>query len=343
GSPVSFGAEALTPDIQDEADDAGWQLAQHFKLHLHPAELRSKHNIVIDVLPFGVSLKQVYSDFLGYLLQHTKERFEEVIPDGKLIWQSYSDNMDVIIAHPNGWGIDEQAFLRRATVTAGFTTPEKADAHVRFVTEAEASVHFCMHYTSLRNHLKPGTNFAVCDAGGSTVDTTLYTVESDSPEFQLGEKMLKSAASIAGVQSGAIFVDNRAELYLREHFTKAGLSAGQVNEYVATGVQDFKAKEKLRFNGTTELRIKVTSARIKDESTGVRGGALKLSGATVKSNIFDPCVNDIVASVDAQLSSETVTYLLLVGGFGANPYLYQRLKSHLNGSGCQVTTPNEAT
>ncbi|CAE6469380.1 unnamed protein product [Rhizoctonia solani] len=355
GKATSFGAEALTHDAQDEAEDAGWELAQHFKLQLHPASLRSKHNIAIDVLPSGVSLKQVYSDFLGYLLQHTKERFEEVVPDGRTIWQSYSDNMDVIIAHPNGWGIREQAFLREAVLTAGFTARERANAHVLFVTEAEASVHFCMHYSGLRGYLKastsadlpgsadlrfgqPGTNFAVCDAGGSTVDTTLYTVESESPNLQLSEKRASAC-----VQSGAIFVDQRAEVYLRQHFEQAGLSAEQVDEYVTTGIQDFKSREKLRFNGVTELRIKVTSARIRDERIGVRGGALKLSGAIVQSNIFDHCVNDIVASVDEQLSLETVTHLLLVGGFGTNPYLYQRLKSHLDHTGCEVTTPNEAT
>ncbi|KDN40153.1 hypothetical protein RSAG8_08353, partial [Rhizoctonia solani AG-8 WAC10335] len=339
GKATSFGAEALTHDAQDEAEDAGWELAQHFKLQLHPASLRSKHNIAIDVLPSGVSLKQVYSDFLGYLLQHTKERFEEVVPDGRTIWQSYSDNMDVIIAHPNGWGIREQAFLREAVLTAGFTARERANAHVLFVTEAEASVHFCMHYSGLRSYLKPGTNFAVCDAGGSTVDTTLYVrYEIWSPNLQLSEKRASAC-----VQSGAIFVDQRAEVYLRQHFKQAGLSVEQVDEYVTTGIQDFKSREKLRFNGVTELRIKVTSARIRDERIGVRGGALKLSSATVQSNIFDHCVNDIVASVDEQLSSEIVTHLLLVGGFGTNPYLYQRLKSHLDHTGCEVTTPNEAT
>ncbi|CAE6466422.1 unnamed protein product [Rhizoctonia solani] len=333
-----FGAEALMPDVQDEAEDAGWELAQHFKLQLHPASLRSKHNIMIDTLPFEVSLKQVYSDFLGYLLKHTKERFEEVVPDGRTIWQNYSDNMDVIIAHPNGWGLREQSLLREAASTAGFTTHEKANTHIRFVTEAEASVHFCMHYSGLKSCLKPGTNFAVCDAGGSTVDTTVYTVESDSPNLQLSEN-----CASACVQSGAIFVDKRAEVYLRQHFEEAGLSMEQIDEYVTTGIQDFKNREKLRFNGATELRIKVTSARIKDERIGVRGGALRLPCATVQTNIFDPCIDDIVASVDEQLSTTTATHLLLVGGFGTNPYLYQRLKSHLDHTGCQVTTPNEAT
>ncbi|CAE6476320.1 unnamed protein product [Rhizoctonia solani] len=33
---VSFGAEALLPQAEEDAEDYGWQLAKHFKLHLHP-------------------------------------------------------------------------------------------------------------------------------------------------------------------------------------------------------------------------------------------------------------------------------------------------------------------
>ncbi|CAE6455191.1 unnamed protein product [Rhizoctonia solani] len=163
--------------------------------------------------------------------------------------------MDIIIAHPNGWGTREQAFLRRAAATSGFAK-ETVDTQIRFVTEAEAS---------------SGINFAVCDAGGSTVDTTLYTVEKDSPKLQLSEKCVSAC-----VQSGAIFIDKRAESYLRHHFESAGLSDERVDEYVTTGLQEFKVKEKLRFNGTTELRIKVTSARTRDERAGIRSGTLKL-------------------------------------------------------------------
>jgi hypothetical protein len=62
--------------------------------------------------------------------------------------------MEVIIAHPNGWGIREQTFLRSAAVAAGFSTTDQASTKVRFVSEAEASVHFCIHHTNLGTVLK---------------------------------------------------------------------------------------------------------------------------------------------------------------------------------------------
>jgi hypothetical protein len=110
--------------------------------------------IIYLALPTGVSLSQVYSDFLAYLLQHTQAYFEDHIIDGKRIWQQYQPTMDVVIAHPNGWGIREQAFLRSVAVKAGFTSASDAENKVHFVSEAEASVHFCTFYSDIGSQLK---------------------------------------------------------------------------------------------------------------------------------------------------------------------------------------------
>ena len=104
-------------------------------------------------LPPGVSLRQIYSDFLGYLLKHTRAFFEDRILDGKQIWERYSPTMEVVIAHPNGWGTHEQSILRRAAVIGGLVDRRDADERIRFVTEAEASVHFVMLHCDLASNM----------------------------------------------------------------------------------------------------------------------------------------------------------------------------------------------
>lgn len=42
---MKFGAEATTEDAKDDAEEEQWELAEHFKLRLHPAELRATHKI----------------------------------------------------------------------------------------------------------------------------------------------------------------------------------------------------------------------------------------------------------------------------------------------------------
>jgi hypothetical protein len=38
----------MSDDAKDEAEEEDWRLAKYFKLHLHPAELRSSYNIATE-------------------------------------------------------------------------------------------------------------------------------------------------------------------------------------------------------------------------------------------------------------------------------------------------------
>ncbi|ELU36996.1 AIG1 domain-containing protein [Rhizoctonia solani AG-1 IA] len=274
GKAVSFGAEALLTDIEEEAEDNGWFLAKHFKLHLHPDDMKAKHDLKLDDLPPGVPIRQVYTDFLGYLLKHTREYFEDRILDGKLIWERYSPDMEVVLAHPNGWGIREQTFLRKVATDAGLSVPEKAQRNIRFLSEAEASVHFCIHHTNLGNRLQPGTHFAVCDAGGSTVDTTLYSVVSLHPLLKLEEKRASAC-----VQAGAIFVDLEAEGYLRKSLSSVGLNADEIKDYTKAGMKDFEGGAKRGFQDEiVDQHITVGNSRFNNTAIRARRGRLTLAG-----------------------------------------------------------------
>ncbi|CAE6485509.1 unnamed protein product [Rhizoctonia solani] len=334
----SFGAETLLPHIEEEAEENGWVLAKHFKLHLHPDDMKAKHGLKLNDLPPGVTLRQVYTDFLGYLLKHTKEYFEDRIIDGKLIWERYNSNMEVVIAHPNGWGIREQSFLRQVATDAGLSTSENAQKTIRFLSEAEASVHFCIHYTNLGSRLQPGTNFAVCDAGGSTVDTTLYAVTSAQPTLKLEEKRASAC-----VQAGAIFVDLEAEHYLRRTLSSVELDEDEVKDYTKIGMKDFEMGAKRNFQDeAADQHITVGNSRFHYTSIRARRGRLTLSGATVKS-FFDVCAKEIVSSVDQQIEGLSVPHILLVGGFGDSPYLRNEFKKLYEPRGCQITRTNDST
>lgn len=335
---VSFGAEAQLYNIEEQAEDNGWVLSKHFKLHLHPDDMKNKYDLKLDALPPGVGLRQIYSDFLGYLLKHTKSYFWDRILDGKRIWERYSPTMEVVIAHPNGWGIREQTFLRTAAVTAGFSTTDKAQSKVRFVTEAEASVHFCIHRTNLGNVLRPGTNFAVCDAGGSTVDTTLYSVASASPTLKLEEKRASAC-----VQAGAIFVDFELEKYLQRTLANAGLDPRDVEDFTKTGVKDFESFAKRTFRDeTAEYAILLAQSRLNNPSIRTRRGRMTVSGLTIQ-KFFDMCLDEIKHSVDQQLNHLHVPYIILVGGFGDNEYVRNEFRKRYEPRGSTITLSNDSS
>lgn len=54
---VSFGAEALTHQAEEAAEDGKWRKARYFKLHLHPPQLTAKH---------GLDLEREWVDYMHY-------------------------------------------------------------------------------------------------------------------------------------------------------------------------------------------------------------------------------------------------------------------------------------
>ena len=85
----------------------------------------------------------ILADFLGYLLTCAQTFIESSGPNGPQLWSSTRDNIQFIISHPNGWEGAQQAVLRQAAIKAGLVTTDTAQERVHFVTEGEASLHFC--------------------------------------------------------------------------------------------------------------------------------------------------------------------------------------------------------
>jgi hypothetical protein len=157
GQSQAFGAEARAID-DAEAEEKGWQLAKHFKLHLHPPTMQTRSALSLDPLPEGVTIEKIYSDFFKYLYGHTQAFFTERELQGTKVWQELTQKKEIefVIAHPNGWTLQEQAFLRKAAVNAGLTSQSDAPQMVHMLTEAEASVHFVMFRESVGSRLEVG-------------------------------------------------------------------------------------------------------------------------------------------------------------------------------------------
>ena len=106
-------------------------------------------------LPKGKDIVDVFADFMRYLFESTKTLFIASEPNGELRWDSISDNIELVLTHPNGWGGPQQTQLRTAAVRAGIV-PDTPAGHssVNFVTEGEASFNFCATHTQAGRNLK---------------------------------------------------------------------------------------------------------------------------------------------------------------------------------------------
>ncbi|KAG8717792.1 hypothetical protein FRC09_013664 [Ceratobasidium sp. 395] len=342
GKAVSFGAEAARITAA-EAEEQDWRLARHFKLHLHPKTMRQKYDLKVQPLPDGISLEKVYIDFMVYLMKHTQATFESRVIGGVKLWKELRDDMTIVLAHPNGWTIKEQNFLRKAAIEAKYTTEAQGHARIHFVSEAEASMHFCMFHSNIHRRIEPGICLIVCDAGGSTVDTTAYRVKNISPVLELEE--IKASAC---TQAGGVFVDLECQKHLSGILDTLGLDEEERDEYIQNGVKDFESFTKQSFglegpDGSLPLQYRVDMrCRLQQLEHKIRRGVITLTSETVKT-FFDSCVEETIKSIRQQMLGFNSELILLVGGFGDSPYLRQKLLSEFNNVGCSVTIANDST
>jgi hypothetical protein len=65
--------------------------------------------------------------------------------NGTALWIGVEDSMEFVLTHPNGWEGEQQAKMRTAAIVAGLIPNNRSGSErVHFVTEGEASLHFCI-------------------------------------------------------------------------------------------------------------------------------------------------------------------------------------------------------
>jgi hypothetical protein len=130
--------------------------SHRWKLLLGPTEPPAvlKDEMSTD-LPVGRTIVDIFSDFMRYLFDSTKALFVFSDQNGEHRWNSMSQNIELVLTHPNGWGGPQQSQLRAAAVKAKIVpdTPE-GHARIHFVTEGEASFNFCATHTQSGENLK---------------------------------------------------------------------------------------------------------------------------------------------------------------------------------------------
>lgn len=194
-----------------------YRATSRWKLHLRPKHLSSAHIKDDDIppLPKGKSVVHVLTDFIEYLFRCAETYIQESYP--RYIWLSVKDEIQFVFTHPNGWEGAQQQQIRRAIELAGLvpSTPD-GRARVRFLTEGEAGLHFCIWDLSASGLPDPtkhpkGQGVVVIDAGGGTLDLSMYSMKFDPTTFE----------EIAPAECKSCF-------FLRPHFFLILLSPGRL-------------------------------------------------------------------------------------------------------------------
>lgn len=118
----------------------------------------------------GKDAQTVVSDYLTELWKHAKSELERRY--GKEFMRT--TKMDIVLTVPAVWSDGAKDATLRAAQRAGMGNA------ITMISEPEAAAVYTLKSIQ-PNHLRPGNNFVVCDAGGGTVDLISYEIQQTSP------------------------------------------------------------------------------------------------------------------------------------------------------------------
>ena len=262
-----------------------WNDTHHtnHRTRLHPNHMRETVFLSRPSLPTGVSIQQVYRDFIRFLYEAARDCLLLTACDGNGVWDRLKDAIVLVFAIPNAWEFEVQTIIRDAVGASNIGQPD-----IRFVTEAEAAVHYALQSNGDGEWLQVGTTFLVVDAGGSTVDSTIYTCTATAPRLTLKEACMPICQ-----QAGAVFVDYEMERLLIKRLNDVQFNMHDFPEVLVNLIVSFERDAKRRFDGTQE-RLLVNSGIFNLNHPGIVKGKLGLTNNELK-EAFDSPIGAIVA------------------------------------------------
>ncbi|KDQ52422.1 hypothetical protein JAAARDRAFT_483339 [Jaapia argillacea MUCL 33604] len=339
GSVCAIGAEASQYSENGVAEERGWTKVEWFKLHLRPKTFGPSRieDGRIPPLPGNKSVVDVFADFFSYLYRCGREHIQNTHAAGDHILRSVEGHIEFILGHPNGWGGAQQAQMRQAAIKAALVPDnELGHARIQFVTEGEASLHYCLNSGLSMDVLKEGANIMVVDCGGGTIDLSSFRFLSANPI---------AATEIAppGCRlQGSVFVNRRAYTFLLEEKLKG--SSFDDPQDVERIVDRFETIKRRFKEGNGPVYIRFGTSRDDDPEFGVKKGVLKLTEDEV-AGLFRPSLDSIVEAIDEQirLAPYDIQGVFMVGGFTSNDWLFSTLRNRITSRGLSLCRPDGFT
>ncbi|KAH7324239.1 hypothetical protein B0I35DRAFT_449279 [Stachybotrys elegans] len=243
----------------------------------------------------------------------------------------------VVITVPAIWKGYARQEMRQAAANAGMLDFRLGgETILSFAPEPEAA--------ALSTLCEPGRKvtkgdvFMVCDAGGGTVDLITYKITGPNPV------RMEEAVEGTGGLCGGIFVDQAFEIKCHKCLGRRWdhLSKNDINDVLR---EDWERGVKPQFTPSLErdYPIRVPAAAFRNGKTTdakcdppIKNARMMFTANHVK-EIFSTVLKDIDNLVDEQIKGAkgkglSVNGIILVGGFGASPYLYEHLRDRFQSS-----------
>ncbi|KAL7936286.1 HSP70 family [Trichoderma chlorosporum] len=281
------------------------------------------------------SAVEVISDYLRELWKHSIANIKRAIGPQLVDISKFK----VVVTLPAIWPAYAQIRMEESIKKAGILDARTAGATIlEFLSEPEAAALATISDMGAysKTTMEVGDHFVVCDAGGGTVDVITYTVIKTNPI------RVKESVKGDGKLCGATFLDGMFLTTLRNKLDKISPDAWQILERNGALSRlihnDWENGIKPQFRNTDQHWVLLMPGSIgsrKRSHDQFRFSDIKLTATDVQ-KIFKPIVAEIETLVTDQAKTvkrehkKEPKFLVLVGGFGRQPFLYTRLQDQLN-------------
>lgn len=279
----------------------------------------------------GKTSTDLVADYLRLLWEHVIDTICRDRGDAAVDGMKFH----VVLTVPAIWKGYARQRMEDAVAQAGIMDSRPAGkTELSFVTEPEAAALATLYNNP--NPSKAGDVFIICDAGGGTVDLISYNVTRASPV------VMEEAVEGTGGLYGSIFIDEAFEKMSQRRLGPkwSNLSKTGIKELVkGEWQQAIKPQYKSQANSKRQYTVGIpaeafnSKAELTDSSKEphIKMGRFHLTGEHIEA-LFAYSFEGIDTLIDEQIrevkkkKSLDVTDIILVGGLGASPYLYQHLK-----------------
>ncbi|EEA19947.1 conserved hypothetical protein [Talaromyces marneffei ATCC 18224] len=262
------------------------------------------------------SAEGLTTDYLAEVYNHVLYTLEQKI--GAVILRTIP--VEFCLTVPAIWSEAAKEKTLKACQKAGL----KSASEILLVSEPEAAAIFALH--GLDPHgLTVGDSFVICDAGGGTVDLISYRIKSLYPILQVEE----ITAGTGGL-CGSVFLNRRFIDFIKRKLSR---QPGWDDEVLSEASERFDTVIKQQYlpsrDGDDGYPVPVPGLA-NDQRVGIRRGKFTIQKNDMH-DIFEPIIHKIILFVQDQirLSGGKAKSVLLVGGFGQNTYLKERLRESL--------------
>ncbi|KAL8838117.1 MAG: hypothetical protein Q9170_002258 [Blastenia crenularia] len=289
---------------------------------------------------------EVVADYLRLLWDYTLDDIQRFHPNFRDIFA-----LRVVLTVPAMWSPAAKDKTLQAARLAGMPSP------IKLVTEPEAAALATLRDKADDGALNAKDAFVVCDAGGGTVDLISYEIQ------QLNPLKIKECAIGDGGLCGSVFLDTTFQKYIETLVGEAQYNAIKETNRKKM-MKEFEYGIKRTFSEKNDQTYSVDLRGVKDDyKNNVIDDTITVTIDALRV-VFDHValqIENLISEQIAQVSEKGLLVkvtthpdhkngdllrlwqsILLVGGFGENRYLYDRLLKCHSSDGIQVMQVNGA-